>query len=144
MEAETGEAAQTKQAGNTSSQLSVWSVFGLIQITSVIFILMQALLKDAQEVSDITVSEISFIRTVFALIASIVVLCFTRENPFRVRRDLMAPLALRSFMGSAASITIVKSVEQVPLTVFQVVTKSDAFLTGLLACIWLGERLSYF
>ena len=105
---------------------------------------MTALLKDAQQNSAITVSEITYIRTIFALIASALCLLIARKNPFKVPRDLVGPLFVRSVAGASASITLVKAVELVPLTIFQIVTKSDAFLTGVLAFIWLGERLSLF
>ena len=68
-----------------------------------------------------------------------------RQNPYTAveRQDALA-LLIRSCSSTAAFFAVIKSIKLVPLTIFQVVTNMTPFVSGLLAFIWLGEKLSIF
>ena len=89
--------------------------------------------------------EISFARAVCTLTASIICLLICRQNPYTtLKRDLMVPLFVRCVSGAVAFIAVAKAVQLLPLTIFQVITNMTPFISGILACIWLGEKLSFF
>lgn len=79
---------------------------------------MQAMLKDAQQSTAVTVCEISFIRTLFALFASIIFLLVSRQKPLQIEKDLVIPLIIRSMIGAVAFIITIKTISMIPLTVF--------------------------
>ena len=56
----------------------------------------------------------------------------------------MVPLAVRCITGALAFIAAIKVISMVPLTIFEVITKLTPFVIGLIAYVWLGERLGTF
>ena len=78
------------------------------------------------------------------MISSIVLFIYG-NNPLReVEREHIVPLIARCVAGTAAFIGAITAFAMVPLTIFQVVTQMTPFVAGLLAFLWLGERLSLF
>ena len=68
-----------------------------------------------------------------------------KENPVKgVPSELWGPLWVRCVAGSLAFIAVTKTIHLIPLTIFQGISNTTPFITGLLACIWLGEKLSIF
>lgn len=106
---------------------------------------MQALLKDMQLRSDIKVCEITFIRTSLAMFGSIIVLLAFRHNPItEVRRELALPLFVRCLSGSLAFICVTKTLNYLPLTLFQVLHNTTPFVVAILAYFILNENLGIF
>lgn len=67
------------------------------------------------------------------------------QNPCRaVTRELAWPLLIRCVAGALAFITVTTALPLLPLVLFQVITNMTPFLAALLACLWLGEKLSFF
>ena len=54
------------------------------------------------------------------------------------------PLLIRCVAGALAFITVTTALPLVPLVLFQVITNMTPFIAALLACLWLGEKLSFF
>ena len=121
------------------------TVFGMAQVTSILYILFQAGIKDAQSRCGVRVFEISFARSILTILSASVCVFVSGQNPFRaVTRDLVWPLAIRCVAGALAFITVTTALPLLPLILFQVITNMTPFLAALLACLWLGEKLSFF
>ena len=130
---------------NKSSQLKVLTVLGMAQVTSALYIIMQASIKDTQNRFGVSVAEISFARAFCCFFFSLICLFIYRQNPLTtVKRDLVIPLIIRCVMGTMTFFLVTKAVTLLPLTIFQVVTNISPFIAGLIARVWLGEKLSYF
>ena len=133
------------EAANKSSQLSIVSVFFLAQFACLLYVTMQATFKDLQLRYDVTVAEIALMRSSYSLIFTLILVCICGKNPTKeVRRDQIVPLIVRCLSGTTAFIVVTMTVKMIPLTIFQVITNVTPFISGLLACVWLGERLSWF
>ena len=68
-----------------------------------------------------------------------------KQNYFSsIQKNQIIPLIIRGCAGTIAFVTITLSVARVPLSIFQVVQNCLPFLAGLLAFVFLGERISLF
>ena len=67
------------------------------------------------------------------------------QNPFTgVPVGCKWPLFIRCFVGSVAFIFVTKTIDYLPLTVFQSISNTSPFAAALLGFLWLGEKLSIF
>ena len=67
------------------------------------------------------------------------------KNPFKeVAKEDVFPLSIRSLSSTAALFIVIIAVKLVPLTIFNVVTNMTPFVSGVLAWIWLGDKLGAF
>ena len=106
---------------------------------------MQALGKDLQVNRGISLCEIIFLRSAFNVLPSIFLFFYLgKDTLLSVSRKDAPIVLLRCILSSLAFIVVTKTVKFVPLTIFQVLTKLDAFANALLAFVWLGEKLHYF
>ena len=104
---------------------------------------MQAGFKDAQNTYGASVAEISLLRTVCSVLISLPVLALCGHNPLKsVERDLAGLLVIRCLSGALAFILVITAVKLIPLTIFQIITQVTPFTSGVLACIWVGDKLS--
>jgi len=91
----------------------------------------------------ISVCEISFFRSTISLIFAVpLVLAFKKS--LVVERDLILPLLNRCLCGVVAFIMLTKIVSMIPLTINQVIINLVPFVAGLIAFLWLGEKLAVF
>ena len=128
---------------NTSSNLSVVSVLMMAQVACLLYICLQGLVKDLQLTHGMSVVEITFLRTCTTLVGACALIAIFKKNPFtEVSRKDLAPLLFRSLSGSCAFIVVTKAVRYLPLTIFQTMANLTPFMSGILACIFLGERLA--
>ena len=68
-----------------------------------------------------------------------------KKNPFKeVARADIFPLSLRSLSSTASLFIVIIAIKFVPLTIFNVVTNMTPFVSGVLAWIWLGDKLGVF
>ena len=84
-------------------------------------------------------------RTSTTFIGAVALCSLHKQNPLSaVPKELMAILIVRCFSGAIAFILVTKVLHLVPLTIFQSMSNVTPFISGFLACVWLGERLSLF
>ena len=76
---------------------------------------------------------------------TLVLVCICGKNPTKeVRRDQIVPLIVRCVSGTTCFIMVTITVKMIPITIFQIISNVAPFNSGLLAFVWLGERLSWF
>ena len=61
-----------------------------------------------------------------------------------MEKDFRIPLFSRCLAGVLAFFAVSKTVSMIPLTLFQVISQLCPFFSGLLAFLWLGEKLAAF
>ena len=117
----------------------------MAQVACMLYLCLQASVKELQLSYGVSVCEINFLRTSCSLIGSVILSVLLGKNPFTgVERGLIPTLLVRCLCGAAAFITVAKAISLMPLTIFQVINNMTPFISGLLACIWLSEKLAHF
>ena len=137
------ENSEEQRVPSKSANLSLLTVFGLAQITCLLYVVVKALYKDMQLRHGATVCEISFISSVFLLVATSLCLRIFKQNPIKaIPRDLVIPLVARSALSTTAYIVVTKIVDLVPLTVFEAIANVAPFVTAIVAYFWLGDKIT--
>ena len=94
---------------------------------------------------DAEIPEVSFVRACIYLIFSTACVFIFKKNPFKeVARQDIFPLSIRSLSSTASLFIVIIAIKFVPLTIFNVVTNMTPFVSGVLAWIWLGDKLGVF
>ena len=113
------------------------------QISCLLYICLQGLFKDLQLTFGMSIVEITFLRTATTLVGACILIAIFKKNPFtEVDRGDLVPLLFRSLASSCASIIVPKAVLYLPITIFQTMVNLTPFISGILACIFLGEKLA--
>ena len=78
-------------------------------------------MKDLQLTEEISVCEISFVRTAATFTLSVPFI-WVFNTSLKVEKELVIPLLVRCLSGSLAFIAVTKTISMIPLTIFQVAT----------------------
>jgi len=99
------------------SNLGAVTVFFLAQLSCIMYVIMQTIMKNLLLTESISVCEISFVRTASTLIISVPFVWVFKAS-LKVEKDLMIPLLVRCLSGSLAFIAVTKTISMIPLTIF--------------------------
>ena len=134
------QAAESHTESSKTSQLSLIAVFGMAQIVCLFYTAVKAMMKHANLEHGATVCEINFTMVLGTTVLTSIMLPFYGYNP--LPRFFEGPLLFRSIISVIGMIGVTKSVQLVPLTIFEAITTASPFMAALLACIWLGDKLT--
>ena len=127
------------------ADFSMGWLFLLVNLGELFYTVLQVMTKDLLTNKHVPPFEFSFLRSLFNLCGSAILVLLRGERFFSdIPREFYTILGMRCIIGTVGFACFAIAMQYVPLSVFFIIFNSNPFCTAILGYLWLKEKLSVF
>jgi drug/metabolite transporter (DMT)-like permease len=124
------------------SEESITKIIGLINMSQLLYVVSSGIVKDTMSVNEVSIAEQMFVRYFTILcFSSVIYKVLKVDYSKEVLPEIQTTLWLRSSTGTVNFALNMVSILTVPVSIYWMLCHTTPFLTAILGCLWLNERI---